>query len=576
MLSTPNINDLLKQNKGTASGGSVLPIDNNNLNNKLTKKLGQVDVKEKEQETQMLAAQFGLPYINLEKFPITQEALRKLDLPEVKELGVVCFYATPEEVRLGIVDPTNEEVQKLLAILEEKFHVEGRLYVISAKSLERVIKLYDNLPVIKAITKDIAIDTSILENVQIEVTDFRAFQTLLEKRKTSDLLTFILGAALKLDASDVHIEAEEQRVVIRMRLDGILHDAAELHKDVYKQMVSRIKLVSSLKININAQPQDGRFTMTLAEGNVDVRVSTMPTVYGESIVMRILHQSRQGLTLDSLGLKGAAYERLQAEINRPNGMIITTGPTGSGKTTTMYAIMQILNKPGVKIITLEDPVEYKMAGINQSQVDESKDYTFAKGLRSILRQDPDIAMVGEIRDLETAEIAIQAALTGHLILSTIHTNSGAGAIPRFLAIGAKPFLLAPALNCVIGQRLVRRICDKCQVEEKLDEATNKKVLEYLNKLPQKEKQTVDINNLHFYKGAGCEACHGFGYKGRVGIYEIFSIDQEIEKIILSGKVSEYVIEDWAISKGMTTMVQDGLLKALDKETSVEEVFRVID
>ncbi|KKQ27079.1 MAG: Type IV-A pilus assembly ATPase PilB [Candidatus Magasanikbacteria bacterium GW2011_GWC2_37_14] len=571
MTGIPNINDL---SGSKASQG--LSFAGDQSTKKLSKKLGEVNLKEKEQETHQLAAQFGLPYINLEKFPITQEALRKIDEEVVKELQVVCFYSTMEEIRLGVVDPGNEDVQKFLKDLEEKFHVEGSIYVISPKSLERVLKLYNTLPVIKAITKDIEINAEVLESVQVEVTDFRAFQTLLGKRKTSDLLTFILGAALKIDASDVHIEAEADQVVVRMRLDGILHDAAELNNDVYKQLISRIKLVSSLKININDQPQDGRFALKLSEGDVDVRVSTMPTVYGESIVMRILHQSRKGLSLDSLGLKGAAFDRLQTEISRPNGMIITTGPTGSGKTTTMYAIMQILNKPGVKIITLEDPVEYKMEGINQSQVDENRGYTFAKGLRSILRQDPDIAMVGEIRDLETAEIAIQAALTGHLILSTIHTNSGAAAIPRFLAIGAKPFLLAPALNCVIGQRLVRRICTSCQVEEKLTPDILKRIMEYLNKLPEKEKNKVDFNNLHFYKGQGCDKCHGFGYKGRVGIYEIYSIDEEIEKIILSGKISEYAIEDWAIGKGMTTMVQDGLLKALDKETSVEEIFRVID
>jgi type II secretory ATPase GspE/PulE/Tfp pilus assembly ATPase PilB-like protein len=381
---------------------------------------------------------------------------------------------------------------------------------------------------------------------------------------------------LKLEASDVHVEAEEKGIVVRFRLDGILHDVAMLPVEAYKKLVARIKLVSALKININTTPQDGRFTIKNPDGDVDVRVSTMPTVFGESIVMRLLRQSRGGLSLDQIGLVGDAYEKLKHEIERPNGMIITTGPTGSGKTTTMYAVLQILNEPGVKIITLEDPVEYRMQGINQSQIDRSKDYTFAKGLRSILRQDPDIAMVGEIRDLETADIAIQAALTGHLILSTIHTNSASGAIPRFLSMGVKPFLLAPALNCVIGQRLVRLLCQKCKKKVTLSEEQKERVETALANLPQKQAAEIAQKEKIFYTGGGCEACHGIGYKGRVGIYEIFIMSQVIEQLILTGQVSEFEIEKIAVQNGMVTMVQDGLMKALEGKTSVDEVFRVIE
>jgi type IV pilus assembly protein PilB len=282
------------------------------------------------------------------------------------------------------------------------------------------------------------------------------------------------------------------------------------------------------------------------------------------------------VTFDQLGLRGDAFNRLKREVQRPNGMIITTGPTGSGKTTTMYAVLRTLNKPGVKIITLEDPVEIKMDGINQSQVDPTHDYTFAKGLRSILRQDPDICMVGEIRDLETAEIAIQMALTGHLMLSTIHTNSASGAIPRFLSMGVKPFLLAPSLNSVIGQRLVRRICESCIEEFVLEPELLERVQKVFETLPEVEKKNITINNLQFYKGKGCAACSGLGYKGRIGIYEIFIMDKEIEGIILGDQVSEYQIQDIAVKNGMVTMVQDGLLKALDKITTVEEVFRVTE
>ncbi len=390
------------------------------------------------------------------------------------------------------------------------------------------------------------------------------------------MVVLLLGAALKLGASDLHVEAEEDGIVVRVRLDGILHDAATLDKENHKKLVSRIKLFSALKINITDKPQDGRFTIKLSRGDVDVRVSTIPTVYGESIVMRLLDQSREGLTFDSLGLYGDVEEKLKREMNRPNGMIVTTGPTGSGKTTTLYSALEILNKPGVKIITLEDPVEYKMEGINQSQIDTAKGFTFAKGLRSILRQDPDIVMVGEIRDLDTADTAVQAALTGHLMFSTVHTNSAAGAVPRFVSMGVKPFLLAPALNAIIGQRLVRRVCDKCKKPIQLEEGVKKEVEEIIEKMPQKKREETKERELVFYKGDGCEACGGIGYKGRVGIYEILLMTPEIEQMVLAGNVAEHDIEQSAIASGMVTMVQDGVLKALDGMTSLDEVFRVID
>ncbi len=292
--------------------------------------------------------------------------------------------------------------------------------------------------------------------------------------------------------------------------------------------------------------------------------------------MRLLRGSSVGLEFESLGLRGKAFEDLKRETERPNGMIISTGPTGSGKTTTLYAVLNKLNDKETKIITLEDPVEYRLAGISQSQIDTSRDYTFAKGLRSILRQDPDIVMVGEIRDMETAEIAIQAALTGHLVISTIHTNSAAGAIPRFLSMGAKPFLLAPALNAVVGQRLVRRIHDGCKEEIRLDETTLARVKEVLSQIPANSGQQKDFGTLRFYHGKGCNDCYHLGYKGRVGIYEVMSMNKEIEGKILAGEISEYTIQEIAVKNGMVTMVQDGLLKALDGITTVEEVFQAAE
>ncbi|MFA5062327.1 MAG: GspE/PulE family protein [Patescibacteria group bacterium] len=542
---------------------------------KFSKKMEELDVKAKEGLVAQKAAALNLPYIDLFGFPVSSEALRLISEAEARASKAVCFFNLADEIRLGCVE-YSDEIKEMAYQIGERHHGNVKIYLISENSLEAILKLYANLPIVKPVTKDINITDEELNKFKAGVVDFRSLAEQFKNVSITDILTLIIASALKVDSSDIHVEAEENGIMVRYRIDGILHDVATLPKEEWKKFVSRIKLLAALKININDRPQDGRVTLKLSSGNLDVRVSTMPTVYGESVVMRILYSGSKTVSFDELGLRGEAYERLKKEVERPNGMIITTGPTGSGKTTTMYAILKGLNKPGVKIITLEDPVEIKMEGINQSQVDASRDYTFAKGLRSILRQDPDICMVGEIRDLETAEIAIQAALTGHLMLSTIHTNSASGAVPRFLSMGVKPFLLAPALNSVIGQRLVRKICTHCQEEIELAPEVMAKVVKSLETLPEAEQKKVNLKKLHFYHGKGCEECSGLGYKGRVGIYEIFTMSKELEQIILSAQVSEYTIQELAVKNGMVTMVQDGLLKALDKITSVEEVFRVTE
>ena len=578
MSDFPSINSLLGKSKkpSPAPAGSVVPQNGSaTVEEKFAKKIQEIDIKTKEEIVAKNAASLGLPHIDLTGFAIAAEALGTIPEAEAREKNVICFFNAAGEIRLGCVN-YSETISELAYQLGERHHANAQVYLISENSFAKALKLYANLPIIKPVTKDINITDEELEKFKAGVIDFRSLEEQFKNVSISDILTLMIASALKVASSDIHVEAEEKGIVVRYRIDGVLHDVAVLPKEQWKKFISRIKLLAALKINITDRPQDGRVTLKLSASSLDVRVSTMPTIFGESVVMRILHSGSKGVTFDELGLRGDAYTRLKKEIERPNGMIITTGPTGSGKTTTMYAILRTLNKPGVKIITLEDPVEIKMEGINQSQVDSSRDYTFAKGLRSLLRQDPDICMVGEIRDLETAEIAIQAALTGHLMLSTIHTNSASGAIPRFLSMGVKPFLLAPSLNSVIGQRLVRKICAHCQEEDKLEPEQMEKVMKNFQTLPPAEKKNVDLKNLHFYRGKGCKECSGLGYKGRVGIYEIFTMSKEIEQIIVSAEVSEYVIQELAVKSGMVTMAQDGLLKTLDKITSVEEVFRVIE
>ena len=573
IMSNQSIEDLLKSyTKGNDDPSPQITTDA--IKEKFEEKMADITLKNEEKIAMIKADNLGFPYINLKGFPISPETLTSVPKEIAEALKVICFLNTGEEIRIGAVDPEQEQVKELLLSLEDKFHSNGDLYLISENSFKNAFKLYASLPVIRKIKSGVEITDADFKKASKEIKNLKDLNNKIQKASITDIVTMIIIASIVGRSSDIHIEAEEKDIKIRFRVDGVLQDAASLSKDLWSKVVSRIKLLSGLKINITNVPQDGRFTIFQKEGKIDVRVSCLPTSFGESVVMRLLMPSTSSLSFDSLGLWEPAFSQLKQESERPNGMLITTGPTGSGKTTTLYSILNKLNQPGVKIITLEDPVEYKLAGINQSQVDYTRDYTFGKGLRSILRQDPDVVMVGEIRDLETADIAIQAALTGHFVISTIHTNSASGAIPRFLSMGVKPFLLAPALNGVIGQRLVRKICENCKEEDSLDEITLKRVKDLLAPLsPEvKEKYKIDLENLKFYHGRGCEACDNIGYKGRIGIYEIMTMNPEIEKVVLSEKVSEYDMQDIAIKNGMVTMVQDGLIKAVGGVTSVSEVF----
>jgi len=572
-MSNQSIEDLLKTyTKGSDDPSPQVATDA--TKEKFEEKMADITLKNEEKIAMGKAGSLGFPYINLKGFPISPETLTSVPKEISEALKVICFLNTGEEIRIGAVDPEQEQVKELLLSLEDKFHSNGDLYLISENSFKNSFKLYASLPVIRKIKSGVEITEADFKKASEEIKNLKDLNDKIQKASITDIVTMIIIASIVGRSSDIHVEAEEKDIKIRFRVDGVLQDAASLSKDLWSKVVSRIKLLSGLKINITNVPQDGRFTIFQKEGKIDVRVSCLPTSFGESVVMRLLMPSTSSLSFDSLGLWEPAFTQLKQESERPNGMLITTGPTGSGKTTTLYSILNKLNQPGVKIITLEDPVEYKLAGINQSQVDYTRDYTFGKGLRSILRQDPDVVMVGEIRDLETADIAIQAALTGHFVISTIHTNSASGAIPRFLSMGVKPFLLAPALNGVIGQRLVRKICENCKEEDHLDEVTLKRVKDLLAPLsPEvKEKYKIDLENLKFYRGRGCEKCNNIGYKGRIGVYEVMAMNAEIEKVVLSEKVSEYDMQDIAIKNGMVTMVQDGLIKAVGGITSVSEVF----
>lgn len=540
--------------------------------------------KEKEHQTEQAATQSRVPYINLAGFPIGPEAIALVPETQAHAHKTVCFLYTGREFRLGATDPKDPGVGEILFQIEERTKTKGAIYMISEASFEHAVPLYSRVPKLRPPAKGVTVTQDDLKKFDLDFRTFAELETLLKGVSVSDLVNLLTASALRAGASDIHLEAQETDITVRFRLDGNLQIVARLQKSDWPKMISRMKLLAGLKINVSDRPQDGHFSIFLKEGDVEVRISTIPTNFGESVVMRILRPLAT-LSLKDLGLRGAALEELTRQTQRPNGMVITTGPTGSGKTTTLYAVLQKLNTPDKKVVTLEDPIEYKLPGIAQSQIDPSKDYTFASGLRSTLRQDPDIIMVGEIRDGETADIAIQAALTGHLVLSTIHTNSASGAIPRFLALGAKAFLLAPALNGIMAQRLVRKIHEECKEEIKLDAATIERVKKILATLPNGSAalhvplggaQDPALQDLKFYHGAGCASCFNLGYKGRIGIFEVMTMNKEVEEVILSGKVSEYTLQEIAVKGGMITMVQDGLLKALDGLTTVEEVFSVAE
>ncbi len=552
---------------------------NEGKNQALASTIADIREKQKEAIVAQSAKDKGYSYINLQTFPIPQDALLLLGRQYCEQESVVCFYADNDQIRLGTLDPANPKIIEKARELEEIHRATSAIYLISNESLALALKKYDAIP--KAVAghaEGIDITEETLKAQQDKVNSIKKLSDAIKRAPITEVLVLIIGAALKSGASDIHIEAEAEDIKIRMRIDGVLHDVGLLMPDAWPKVISRVKLLAGLKLNIANKPQDGRFTIYLSNDKVEVRVSTVPTSYGESVVMRLLKFSVEALQFDTLGLSGLTLTTLQKEISKPNGMIIATGPTGSGKTTTLYAILNKLNDPETKILTLEDPVEYKIKGINQTQINTAAGMDFAKGLRSLLRQDPDIIMVGEIRDLETADTAINAALTGHLMLSTLHTNSAAGAIPRFLAMGSKNFLLAPAINAIIGQRLVRRLCTHCKQVEQPDEATMTRISEALSPLTERKDLgvTVDLKfpeRFEFYAARGCDQCNDLGYRGRIGIYEILTMNKDLETIILSGTVSEYAIQETAQAHGMITMVQDGLLKALAGITSVSEIFR---
>ncbi|MDP3741114.1 MAG: GspE/PulE family protein [bacterium] len=538
---------------------------------KLKQVFTDLNRKFEERKTSRQANLTGFPYFDLTGFPIDEMTLSLIPKEQAEAIKAIPFFREGPAVRIGVVDPTDKTLASFLSELEKKkYQIE--IYLISETSFHNALQQYRKvLTVSPAIQHELTISTG--EEVLNRLKGLPQEGEKLNEITASEFVDLIIGAAVTMRSSDIHLEPEKKDIKIRFRVDGVLQDMIVLPVNLIHMLMSRLKLLSGLKLNVST-PQDGRFAVKWGSRNLDMRVSALPSTHGESIVMRILGIQDVGFEIEKLGLKGRALEAVHGELKKPNGMILTTGPTGSGKTTTLYGFLNFLNRPGVKIVTLEDPVEYQLEGIIQTPVGKNSGMDFAQGLRSILRQDPDIVMIGEIRDFQTAETAAQAALTGHVVLSTLHTNDAAGAIPRLLDLGVKPVTLAPALTCLIAQRLLRRICDDCKesyqpVHEELQRV--KIILSQIS--PKSGIKIPEI--LKFYRSRGCKECHNLGYKGRTGVFEVFVVNDSIQDLIYK-QASTHEIKKAALDQGMLTMQQDGMLKAIEGLTDLSEVWRVTE
>jgi type II secretory ATPase GspE/PulE/Tfp pilus assembly ATPase PilB-like protein len=562
----------------------------------------------------------AVPKVDLSSRTIPSGVLSKFPEDISRKYEVVVFAATPKLISIAAVNPDDPKVKELVDFVRDKNKIEVKVFktdpgdvLLAQKGYEKIVsqgKKEDSTPsqpsspsFLSYVHEDIkdtvppipTVETGELpeeieEGAPLEepifvgleeknldkflekpVKDTKDLEELVKTGFVPKIVAAMLSLAAVARASDIHLEPQEADLRLRFRIDGILRTVLILPLRLHPAIVSRVKILSKLKIDEQRIPQDGRFDVKVAGKEVDLRISTLPTVFGEKLVMRLLDKSSGILTMEQLGLIGGNYDRLLHEIEKPFGVILATGPTGSGKSTTLYAILQKIATAEVNVITLEDPVEYEIPGINQSQIKPKIGYSFAEGLRSILRQDPNIIMVGEIRDAETAGMVTHAALTGHLVLSTLHTNDASGALPRLINMGVEPFLITSAMNAVLGQRLVRKVCENCKGEAKLP----KEVIERINKEIEDNsplKEAVGDKPLKFYKGGGCKECDK-GYRGRVGLFEVLVMSPQIEDLAIKNRPASEILTQ-AKKEGMLTMFQDGIVKAISGLTTMDEVFRV--
>lgn len=547
---------------------------------KQNRRIDDLRKQEEEDLAQAMSSKHGVPYLDLTVTPINIDALRVIGEAETREAQMAVFNDINKVLSIGALSPENPKTIEVLEKLKEKGYT-IELYMVSHASLNKVWERYKDMSY-SFETKSGALDisneqiTEFLSQVESIPDVQKLIGEVLAMKKSyriSRILEIILAGAMSTKASDIHLEPEEDYVRLRYRLDGILTDILEFDLETYKLLLSRVKLISNLKLNVGGA-QDGRFSIKLGENEIEIRTSLLPGAYSESIVLRVLNPNAIAVPLEELGIHPRLLATIMHEIQKPNGMILNTGPTGSGKTTTLYAFLKKVHTPEVKIITIENPIEYHLAGIVQTQTDEAKGYNFASGLRSALRQDPDIIMVGEIRDEETAEIAINSALTGHLVFSTLHTNNAAGTFPRLIDLGVNPKVISSAINVAMAQRLIRNLCPDCKKQAPLEGREKEVIGKILASID--DKTYLDgLDTTHAFQSVGCTKCNMTGFRGRIGVYEAVLITDAVEAIVRDNP-SEREIKKAARSQNILDLRQDGVIKILQGVTTLAELERVVD
>jgi type IV pilus assembly protein PilB len=540
--------------------------------------LASKDLVDPEKITEAKAAVYGLVYQNLSNKKIEEEIIRLVPFEVAENYKIICFEKEGQELSVGITDPDNFKAFEAVNFLAKEQNLNIHYSLISKASFQQAVKQYKNLS--KEISEAVQakVDEEAETTDQKQTEDKTKFEEVVESAPVAKIVSVIIRHAVEGGASDIHIEPLLKEARVRYRIDGVLKTSLILPKNIYRAVVARIKVLANMKLDETRIPQDGRIRQVINNKEVDFRVSVLPLLGEEKVVMRVLDVTKGAPTLEELGFGAPGLAVIQKNIQKTNKLLLVTGPTGSGKSTTLYSILSMVNKEGVNISTLEDPVEYFLQGVNQSQIKPDIGYTFAAGLRSFLRQDPDIIMVGEIRDMETAELAIHASLTGHLVLSTMHTNDAFGAIPRLIDMKVEPFLLGSTLNTVVAQRLARKICKNCKIEEELPLEVINEIKADLSKISknilESRLKDYDLEKIRAYKGKGCPRCGNTGYAGRVAVSEVIDVNEKIREIIIENPRA-LTMDAILASQEFVSIKQDGIIKVLQGQTTIEEIFRVM-
>lgn len=548
------------------------------LRKDLRAKLATLSGEQQERLARRRADELELPYISLTVFHIDPETLEAIPKQLAERAQAVMFYRQGRDMRIGIVNPLLAPAREFLMYVKEKFETEPAVYIISHRSFLSALARYRREQQrIEAPADELRVAAERVDSIEDAIKNLQDLGAHITTLSPTELLTTIATGAVKVGASDIHIEPAQEGARLRYRIDGVLQDVTTFARSGWRLLLSRIKVMAELKLNIRDVPQDGSFVLTIGERRFDIRVSTLPGDTGENIVMRILDRDAEVVTIKDLGMKSSDEALVRVELKKSNGMILVTGPTGSGKTTSLAAFLHEVNDPQLKIITLENPIEYRIPGVEQTEIDDEAGYTFAKGLRAILRQDPDIVMVGEIRDEETAATAMHAALTGHLVFSTLHTNNAPDSVVRLIDLKVAPNVIAPALNVIVAQRLVRTVCRACAQPYVPTDSVREHIADVMQGVARSifSPEILQKKNLQFVEAKGCSECNMSGYKGRVGIFEILPIKGEIEELVLRGANGNQ-LRDAALKGGMTTIAQDGYLKVIAHVTTIDEVSRVTE